>query len=361
MKKPYYKMLLLISLVLISNIILAQSQNLGFEGQSFGTSSWAEDGINWTLGSWANIRSYDAHTGSNSAMFLSNNYLTSEHNLNVLSLWILVYDDMFSNYNTYVDFKGFDSNGNLVTTQRYNPDDMYSYEWVQINLSGFSNVKKLVVSYDDNSGMGMVAVEIDDISFQDLGAMPVELASFNANVHNNKIELNWQMATEVNNYGFEVERSSVNGNKSSVNWEKVGFVNGHGNSNSIKEYSFIDKAVTTGNYFYKLKQIDNDGNYEYSKIVEVSFMKPTGFSLGQNYPNPFNPATTIKFSLPIDSKVVLEVYNEVGQKVAELVNAQMPAGNHEVNFYASKLSSGIYIYRLNAGTQTATKKMIILK
>ncbi len=191
--------------------------------------------------------------------------------------------------------------------------------------------------------------------------LPVELASFVVSISQSNVKLNWQTATEVNNYGFEVERSSVNGNQSSVNWEKVGFVNGHGNSNSVKQYSYIDNTITNGSYSYRLKQIDNTGNYEYSKVVEVSLMKPMEFSLGQNYPNPFNPSTAIKFSLPMDSKVVLDVYNTIGQKVSELVNAQMSAGNHEVNFNASELSSGIYIYRLTTGKFTSTKKMILMK
>ncbi len=360
--------LFLFSLFFFSNLILAQSQNIGFEGQSFGTSSWSEDGINWTMGSWANIRSYDAHSGSNSAMFASGDYITSNHNLNVLSLWIIVNDDMFSNYNTYVDLVGYDSGGNLITTQRYYPDDFNSWDFVQINLSGFSNINKLVINYDDNSGMGMVAVEIDDISFDDLGSLPVELESFYANTTDGKVKLKWQTATEVNNYGFELKGYQSISNQSSVNWEKVGFVNGHGNSNSVKQYSYIDNTITNGNYSYRLKQIDNSGQYEYSKVVEVSFTKPTGFSLEQNYPNPFNPATTIKYEIPAspnlpkgEASVQLRVYDILGKQVATLVNNNQQPGNYEVNFNASNLSSGVYFYKLTAGSFVQTKKMILTK
>ena len=73
---------------------------------------------------------------------------------------------------------------------------------------------------------------------------------------------------------------------------------GHGNSNSPKNYSFVDGNVTAGKYSYRLKQIDTDGSYEYSKVIEINFGSETKFELGQNYPNPFNPNTMISFSIP---------------------------------------------------------------
>jgi hypothetical protein len=88
---------------------------------------------------------------------------------------------------------------------------------------------------------------------------------------------------------------------------------------------------------------------------------PTAFALEQNYPNPFNPATTIRFALPVDSHVKLVVYNAAGQKVSTLIDADAPAGNHTVELNASKLTSGVYFYRLSAGNFTETKKMILLR
>ena len=191
--------------------------------------------------------------------------------------------------------------------------------------------------------------------------LPVELSSFSANVNSNNVNLNWKTATEINNNGFEVQRE-VRDQKSEISsWEKVGFVEGHGNSNSPKEYSFTDKNLTGVTKFaYRLKQIDNDGKYKYSKEVEVEVV-PREISLFQNYPNPFNPVTEIKYNLPEAAKVILKVYNIIGQEVAILVNGIEEAGYHSVKFEGSNLPSGTYIYRMQTGSFVQTKKMVLLK
>jgi len=88
---------------------------------------------------------------------------------------------------------------------------------------------------------------------------------------------------------------------------------------------------------------------------------PSGFTLYQNYPNPFNPSTTIKFALPVESKVKVNIYNMLGQLIETLVDKEMDSGNHEVNFDASKYSSGVYLYQLQAGEYNSVKKMILIK
>ncbi len=197
--------------------------------------------------------------------------------------------------------------------------------------------------------------------------LPVELSSFTASCSNNNVELKWETATELNNYGFDIERSSVISNKSSIAWEKIGFVNGHGNSNSIKNYSYSDKTLTTsGKYLYRLKQLDNDGAFKYSQDVEVNFVSTASFNLSQNYPNPFNPSTTIKYSIPsvgtsLMKFVQLKIYDILGNTVATLVNENKPAGSYEAKFNASQLPSGIYFYKLKAGSFTETKKMMVVK
>ena len=190
--------------------------------------------------------------------------------------------------------------------------------------------------------------------------LPVELTSFSASVIGNAVKLSWQTATEVNNFGFEVERASLSASPLRV-WEKIGFVNGNGNSNSPKSYSYEDKNVTAGKYSYRLKQIDNDGQFEYSKTIEVDFGTPGKFELAQNFPNPFNPETAIRFTLPAASSVKLTVFNLLGQEVKLLVNEYKEAGTHIINFNASDFNSGVYIYRLETNGVTQTRKMTLIK
>lgn len=130
---------------------------------------------------------------------------------------------------------------------------------------------------------------------------------------------------------------------------------------SIQNYSFVDKVSNSGQYTYRLKQIDFDGTFSYSPEVMVDVTAPLEFSLSQNYPNPFNPVTVIKYTIPTDSKVLLTIYNTLGEKVATLVNEMQKAGRYEVEFNASKYSSGVYFYRIESGSYVSVKKMMILK
>ena len=190
-------------------------------------------------------------------------------------------------------------------------------------------------------------------------AVPVELSIFTANVSNRIVTLNWQTETEVNNYGFQIERKSEIEKRK---WEELGFIEGHGNSNSPKTYSFSDKNTNGSTiFYYRLKQIDNNGVFEYSDIIEVSLDKPTEYGLGQNYPNPFNPTTNIQFTLPEAGEVNLSLYNMLGEKVMELLNNKMEAGYHNVELDASDLSSGVYIYCMKTYKGLITKKMTLLR
>jgi len=186
--------------------------------------------------------------------------------------------------------------------------------------------------------------------------VPVELTSFTASATNGKVSLSWQTATETNNKGFDVQRKSVN-----TEYQKVGYVAGFGTTTEPKSYSYIDNNVQAGNYIYRLKQIDLNGSSEYSKEIEVSVNVPALFSLEQNYPNPFNPTTMIKYSIPADQQVKLNVYNLLGQKVMTLVDGMQKAGQHEISFNASNLASGVYFYKFEAGAQSSIKKMILMK
>jgi len=190
-----------------------------------------------------------------------------------------------------------------------------------------------------------------------VNALPVELVAFDAHLKGNSVLLNWNTATEVNNNGFEVERSINSGS-----WEKVGFVQGEGNSNSTKYYSFNDYSLSnSGNYSYRLKQVDVDGSFKYSKIAQVNYSVPNEYSLLQNYPNPFNPSTTISYTLPESATVTIKIYDILGNEISTIVNEFKPAGNYSFHFDASNLKSGIYLYKMESGKYTAAKKFVLLK
>lgn len=196
---------------------------------------------------------------------------------------------------------------------------------------------------------GMVSTEYSYV--------PVELTSFVANVTaSGMVELKWTTATELNNLGFQVERKSVDGE-----FLAIGYVQGNGTTTERKEYSFTDRNVEPGKYSYRLKQMDFDGRFEYSSEIEVDVHPPLQFTLEQNYPNPFNPTTKIKFGLAENTNVKVAVYNLLGELVATLVNNQLAAGFYEVEFNATSLPSGMYIYSIETPSFKNVKKMMLMK
>ena len=187
--------------------------------------------------------------------------------------------------------------------------------------------------------------------------VPVELVSFSAEVYSNNVTLSWITATEINNSGFQIERRNAN----TEQWNNIGFVNGNGNSTETRYYSYTDNSVTPGQYYYRLKQIDYNGNFKYSKEVEVTILPVSEFTLKQNYPNPFNPNTRIAFSIPNSSFVSLKVFDILGNEINTLVNGELTQGSYEVEFNGTNLPSGVYFYNLTAGDFSKTMKMNLLK
>ena len=200
----------------------------------------------------------------------------------------------------------------------------------------------------------------------DTSALPVELSAFTAAAAGSAIKISWSTAIELNFNKFIVERSA----QSSTEWKAIGEVKGSGNSSATHSYSFND-SYAVGEIKYRLHIINNDGTGYYSNIIETVVALPKTFDLSQNYPNPFNPTTKINYSLPNDSKVILDIYNISGEKVGQLVNEEQAAGYYSVDFGNStihkNLSSGVYFYRINAVDKTtgkdfnSIKKMILLK
>lgn len=211
------------------------------------------------------------------------------------------------------------------------------------------------------SAADMWRIAIDDVMLTAGEVIPVELTSFAATSNAEGVLLDWATATEVNNSGFEIERSADN-----KTFQRIAFVEGKGTTSEKAEYSYVDGNVDNGTYFYRLKQVDFDGSFEYSNVVEVEVITPTEFALEQNYPNPFNPSTTIKFAVPTQANVTIKLYNTLGQQVAQILNAAFDAGRHSVEFNASNLTSGVYLYTVEANgidgnNFVATKKMMLLK
>jgi len=197
---------------------------------------------------------------------------------------------------------------------------------------------------------------VDNLLVHGSYVVPVELSSFTASTKGVDVELIWTTATEINNQGFEIERKIVGGS-----FKMVGYVAGYGTTSEPKAYSFEDSKLETGNYTYRLKQIDLDGTFIYSKEINVELEIPLEFALEQNYPNPFNPSTIIKYSTAEDGFVKLSVYNLLGEEVASLVNENQKAGRYEVTFNAANYSSGIYLYRLETSNYSSIKKMLLVK
>lgn len=201
----------------------------------------------------------------------------------------------------------------------------------------------------------------------DESPLPIQLASFSATaISGNRVALEWTTLSEINNYGFEVQKAA--GQPQGFTTISNSFIAGHGTTNQPHTYTYIDESATQGIWYYRLKQIDLDGTIRFSDAIQVEILTgvddrpvPTVYALDQNYPNPFNPATVIDFALPAQSHVRLEIYNIIGQKIATLVDEVRAMGYYSEKFDASGFASGLYFYRFSTGDVSFLKKMTLLK
>jgi len=223
-----------------------------------------------------------------------------------------------------------------------------------INFTGVENMQIALYYTGDSNDADFWY--IDDLYLIDMSPVPVELVSFTASVNINNVELNWITATEVNNSGFDIQRRNENND-----YESIVFIEGHGTTIETQFYYFEDKNLEEGTYYYRLKQLDFNGAFEYSNEIMVGVSNPISFDLAQNYPNPFNPSTKISFQIAESGFTSLKVYDVLGNEVATLVSEEKPTGEYEVEFSGSELTSGIYFYQLKAGNYIETKKMLLLK
>ena len=253
------------------------------------------------------------------------------------------------------------TDGNVVITGCYSCGSSWRSKnggqtWTQISISSSNYQYSIADSMTQFAAQGNGFYKLESDFF-----VPVELASFSAQLADNDVILNWTTASELNNQGFEIEHSLDN-----ENFSKIGFVPGFGTTSEMKTYSFRISDVASGVQYFRLRQFDFDGTSTIYNSVEVTGPLPNTFALNQNHPNPFNPSTTISFSLPVEANVSIKLFNMLGQEVAQIAEKDFQAGNHNVEFNASNLSSGAYIYTLEAVGENginfkSTKKMLLLR
>ncbi len=207
------------------------------------------------------------------------------------------------------------------------------------------------------SAYGSADFKLRPVSSVSSTLLPVELAAFTAAISGTDVRLSWKTETEIENFGFGIQRKKCEDNK----WSDIGFVEGSGTSSSEREYSFIDEKPSPGCQNYRLKQIDINGETDYSESIEIRIELPESYALQQNFPNPFNPSTKIEFSLPAPGRVRLNIYDCLGRKVSTLLDEYLSAGYHSYIWDASGLNSGVYFYSLRAGEFSGMKKSLLIK
>ena len=257
----------------------------------------------------------------------------------------------FSNYHAFIKKPGW---SDIVLIEDYLPDSL--------GITGYQNWYFAFSNAISADGNLIALTAYPQGQFQTYSfllvldtTVPVEFVSFTAEEIEKHILLSWSTATETNNVGFEIQRKAKNND-----WTELDFISGSGTTTERQYYSYQDNSVSTGKYYYRLKQIDFDGSFSYSDIVEIS-INPKQYSLDQNYPNPFNPSTTIEFNIPEEGLVNLTVYNLLGQQITTLVNEVLQSGKHQINFNAADLASGIYLVKMSSGSFSDVIKINLLK
>jgi hypothetical protein len=314
-------------------------------------------------------------TGISSESGTSYDYATIKYSSSGNEIWVNRYSGAGNNLNFGTSIK-VDNIGHLYTAGgtgssallnfgllAYNPDGTQQW-FTDYNADDDSLYTRPLLSVDNEGSIYAAGSTHESgtdyryVLIKYAVTVPVELTSFTASSLNNEVLLNWSTATETNNLGFEIQRRSASPD---YNWANIGFLEGNGTTIKHQNYSFIDKDLSSGKYQYRLKQTDLDGSFKYSKVIEADINVPGIFLLSQNYPNPFNPSTSIYYSLSNDGMVTLKVYDVLGEEVLTLVNQNQKAGAHSVNFNGINLPSGVYVYRLQSGIYSSSKKMILLR
>ena len=217
------------------------------------------------------------------------------------------------------------------------------------------NIPNLRVAFvwqnDDDAIATDPSFAVDDVIItKPAGGLPIALLSFNTTCIEGYNELSWKTATEINNDFYTIEKSI-----DAKNFEVIARVNGAGNSNNINSYYFKDKHFLTGQVYYRLKQTDFNGNYEYFDIKAVDCGASSTISI---YPNPARGEFTVTINQYSITEIVIEIYNSLGQKVIEKI-IQPKSNSINQNLIIDELNQGIYFVKVKTGDQIRTKKLII--
>ena len=305
-----------------------------------------------------NADNYKVRVNQNTSGFTGSNYVSDQ--------WIVSAatnngtSGHINNLTLKLQWNGTDEHGGARTNYKIGVFLTSQFDIVVSNGAAGSN-PYTIQNTNTFGGSGYDMTGGKTFSIAESGSLPVEISSFVVIPNGRNINLNWETQTEKNSNMFYVERSEVNKNS----WETVGSVRASVLSNSPKYYSYTETNLQAGKYQYRLKMLDNDFTYQYSSVVAIEVALPSLFTLNQNYPNPFNPSTKISYNLPFDAKVTMEVFNIAGEKVGSLVNDEKAAGYYTVDFNSTmvhgNLSSGVYIYRLEATDKLSGKNFISVK
>jgi hypothetical protein len=230
------------------------------------------------------------------------------------------------------------------------------YVGVRLSISGNTHYGWVRLKKSSGPAYTIVDWAYDDVmntSITPATSLPVEMLSFEAIVEAQTVSLNWKTASEENNLGFEVQRST-NGLK----FEKLDFVEGNGTSLSISEY-FYDDNDLKGNekYYYRLKQIDFNGQFEYSDVITAK-VEGKSADVGNFYPNPTNGVTRLNYTATQNTDLIISAYNVNGQELlSETRTVTEGLNNLELDY--SKLSTGTYFVKLQNGEDVQYQKLII--
>ena len=339
---------------------------LGFTLTSY-LNKTIDGGYNWQHFTLPDIYLSDIYFNTTQmGWYLSSNKLFRTTNSGTNWTQVLYDPDLFQNkFNWLSKAKGF-----ITGLKTYYTADS-GYTWTDLTNDVGAYVKRM---HSGNEYSGYAVGDLGlIIKYIDTTMTPVELNTFSFEVDINNVLLKWTTASEINNRGFEIQRSN-----DKENWKRIGFVQGNGTTTETHHYSFTDESLQSGIYQYRLKQIDFDGSFNYSEIIDVE-ISINNFMLSQNFPNPFNPNTKIKFTIPTSPYpspyqgegtrdrflVTLKVYDVLGNEVATLVNEEKQPGIYEVQFSAigggRNLPSGVYFCQLRAENFIKTIKMLLLK